>query len=152
MSNRSSMLNRCQIDPWGGEGEEDSRVGSGGPVPNKPLPRPGWVYKRGGVINSCHGGLPKYPPPPSAEKCLLGKKGWGGEFKKFLPGHETSALEVSEMASAKTASAIVSVSTMWRRYWNSVSASLLERILLGFASPCGFRGRYWISVSGPYRR
>ena len=31
------MLNRCQIDPWGGEGEADSRVGSGGPVPNKPL-------------------------------------------------------------------------------------------------------------------
>ena len=32
-----SMLNRCQIDPWGGEGEADSRVGSGGPVPNKPF-------------------------------------------------------------------------------------------------------------------
>ena len=31
------MSNRCQIDPWGGEGEADSRVGSGGPVPNKPL-------------------------------------------------------------------------------------------------------------------
>ena len=27
----------CQIDPWGGEGEVDSRVVSGGPVPNKPL-------------------------------------------------------------------------------------------------------------------
>ena len=46
----------------------------------------------------------------------------------------------------------MSVSTMRGRYWNSVSASLLERILLGFASPCGFRSRYWISVSGPYRR
>ena len=31
------MSNRCQIDPRGGEGEADSRVGSGGPVPNKPL-------------------------------------------------------------------------------------------------------------------
>ena len=31
------MLNRCQIDPWGGEGEADSRVGSAGPVPNKAL-------------------------------------------------------------------------------------------------------------------
>ena len=31
------MLNRCQLDPWGGEGEADSRVGSRGPVPNKPL-------------------------------------------------------------------------------------------------------------------
>ena len=29
------MLKRCQIDPWGGEGEADSRVGSGGPVPKK---------------------------------------------------------------------------------------------------------------------
>ena len=53
-------------------------------------------------------------------------------------------VEVSEMASAKTASAIVSVSTTCGRFWNSVSASLLERVLLGFASPCGFRGRYWI--------
>ena len=45
--------------------------------------------------------------------------------------------EVSEMASAKPASAIVSVSTMWGRYWNSV----LERIfLLGSAGPCGFWG------------
>ena len=34
----SSMSNRCQIDPWWGEGEVDSRVGSGGPVPDKPLP------------------------------------------------------------------------------------------------------------------
>ena len=32
-----SMLNRCRIDPWGGEGEADSRMGSGGSVPNKPL-------------------------------------------------------------------------------------------------------------------
>ena len=32
-----SMLNRCQIDPWRGEGEADSRVGLGGAVPNKPL-------------------------------------------------------------------------------------------------------------------
>ena len=31
------MLNRCQVDPWRGEGEADSRVGSGGAVPNKPL-------------------------------------------------------------------------------------------------------------------
>ena len=30
-------LFRCQIDPWGGEDKADSRVGSGGPVPNKPL-------------------------------------------------------------------------------------------------------------------
>ena len=65
---------------------------------------------------------------------------------------QTPSLEVSEMASAKMASAIVSVSTMWGRYWNSVSASPLERILLGFAGSCGFRSRYWISVSGPYRR
>ena len=35
--NVESMLNRCQIDPWGWESEVDSRVGSGGPVPNKPL-------------------------------------------------------------------------------------------------------------------
>ena len=34
--NVESMSNRCQIEPWGGEGEADSRVGSGGPVPNKP--------------------------------------------------------------------------------------------------------------------
>ena len=33
------MLNRCQIDPLGGEGEADSRVGSGWSVPNKPLAR-----------------------------------------------------------------------------------------------------------------
>ena len=45
-----------------------------------------------------------------------------------------------------------SVSTMWGRYWNSVLASLLERILVVFASPCGCRGRHWISVSGPYRQ
>ena len=32
-----SMLNRCQTDPRGGEGEVDSREGSGGAVPNKPL-------------------------------------------------------------------------------------------------------------------
>ena len=31
------MLTRCQIDPRGGEGEVDSRVGSGGSVPKKPL-------------------------------------------------------------------------------------------------------------------
>ena len=31
------MLNRCQIDLWGRESEADSRVGSGGSVPNKPL-------------------------------------------------------------------------------------------------------------------
>ena len=35
------MSNQCRIDvefdPSGGEGEADSRVGSGGPVPNKPL-------------------------------------------------------------------------------------------------------------------
>ena len=30
-------LFRCQIDPWEGEDEVDSRVGSGGPVPNRPL-------------------------------------------------------------------------------------------------------------------
>ena len=30
-------LFRCQIDPWGGEGEVDSRMGSEGPVPNKPF-------------------------------------------------------------------------------------------------------------------
>ena len=41
MSNRcridvESMLNRCQIDAKGGEGEVDSRVGCGGPVPNNP--------------------------------------------------------------------------------------------------------------------
>ena len=35
--NVESMLHRCQIDPWGGEGEVDSRVGSGGSVPHKPL-------------------------------------------------------------------------------------------------------------------
>ena len=35
------MLNRCQIDPSKGEGEVDSRVGSGGPVLNKPLTRKG---------------------------------------------------------------------------------------------------------------
>ena len=35
-----------------------------------------------------------------------------------------ASVEVSEMASAKMASAIVSVSTMWGRYWNSVLASL----------------------------
>ena len=34
------------------------------------------------------------------------------------------------------------------RIWNS----LLERTLLGSASPCGFRGRCSISVSGPYRQ
>ena len=31
------MLNQCQIDPWGGEGEAASRVRSGGSVPNKPF-------------------------------------------------------------------------------------------------------------------
>ena len=31
------MPNRCQVDPWRGEGEADLRVGSRGPVPNKPL-------------------------------------------------------------------------------------------------------------------
>ena len=44
--NVESMLNRCQIDPRGGEGEADSRVGSGGPVPNKPLTS---LVARGGV-------------------------------------------------------------------------------------------------------
>ena len=29
---------------------------------------------------------------------------------------------------------------MWGRYWSSVSASLLERLLLVFASPCGLPG------------
>ena len=28
--NVESVLKRCQIDPWGGEGEADSRVGAGG--------------------------------------------------------------------------------------------------------------------------
>ena len=32
-----SMLNWCPIDPWEGEGEADSRVRSGGSVPNNPL-------------------------------------------------------------------------------------------------------------------
>ena len=32
-----SMSDRYQIDPRGGEGEADLRVGSGGSVPNKPL-------------------------------------------------------------------------------------------------------------------
>ena len=36
---RKSMSNRCQIDPGGGEGT-DSRVRSGGSVPNKPLTNP----------------------------------------------------------------------------------------------------------------
>ena len=40
--NVESMLNRCQIEPWGGEGEVDSRVGSRGSVPNKPLTRLKW--------------------------------------------------------------------------------------------------------------
>ena len=31
------ILLRCQTDPWGGESEADSSVGSGGPEPNKPL-------------------------------------------------------------------------------------------------------------------
>ena len=35
--NVESVLNRCQIDPRGGEGEADSRVRSGGSVPNEPL-------------------------------------------------------------------------------------------------------------------
>ena len=35
--NVKSMLNRCQIDPRGGEGEADSRATFGGSVPNKPL-------------------------------------------------------------------------------------------------------------------
>ena len=44
MSNRcridvESMSNRCRIDPSGGEGKADSRVGSGGSVPNKALTR-----------------------------------------------------------------------------------------------------------------
>ena len=38
--NVESMLNRCQIDPWGGEGDADSRVGSRGLVPNKPFTNP----------------------------------------------------------------------------------------------------------------
>ena len=38
----------------------------------------------------------------------------------------------------------MSVSTMWGRYCNSISASLLEAFRLGFACFCGFRGRYWI--------
>ena len=42
----------------------------------------------------------------------------------------------------------VSVSMMWGRYWNSVSASLLERILLVFASPCGKNG---VDTEFPYR-
>ena len=33
----SMTLFRCQIDPWGREGEADSMVGSGWPVPYKPL-------------------------------------------------------------------------------------------------------------------
>ena len=32
-------LFRCQINPWGGEGEANSRVGPWGSVPNKPLTR-----------------------------------------------------------------------------------------------------------------
>ena len=47
---------------------------------------------------------------------------------ELLFGYFFLFVAVSETASAKkTASAIVSVSTMWGRYWNSVSASLSER-------------------------
>ena len=35
-----STLFRFQIDTWGGEGTADSKVGYGGPVPNKPLTSP----------------------------------------------------------------------------------------------------------------
>ena len=61
-------------------------------------------------------------------------------------------LGVSEMASAKMASAIgVRIDDVGSILKFRIG-SLLERILLVFASPCGSRGRYWISVSGPYRR
>ena len=49
-------------------------------------------------------------------------------------------LEVSETASAQTASAIASVSTMWGRHWNSVSALLLKTNLHWLVSRC------WVSL------
>ena len=51
------MLNRCQIDSTsGGEGEADSRMRSGGSVPNKPLTSSGCLLKtfgapKGGGLN-----------------------------------------------------------------------------------------------------
>ena len=41
--NVESMPKRCQIDPWGGEGEADSRVRSEGSVPKKPLTNSGFL-------------------------------------------------------------------------------------------------------------
>ena len=51
------------------------------------------------------------------------------------------------MASTKWRPQSMSVSTMWGWYWNSVSASLLERLLLGFAS-CVASG---VNTEFPYR-
>ena len=65
-----------------------------------------------------------------------------------------------DIACAKMASAIVSVPAMWCRYWISALAFLFERNLhwpgwifsAGSGNLCSFRGRYWISISGLYRR
>ena len=63
------MLNRCWIDRWGMEGEADSRVGSGGPVPNKPLTSP-WPerFSKMLCLIACLGVLLNTVPDSGPEK------------------------------------------------------------------------------------
>ena len=56
------MLNRYQIEPWGGEGEADSRVGSGGPCLISPS------QKNMSIVNSMSSG--------KEGKRSRGNKGW----------------------------------------------------------------------------
>ena len=77
------MSNQCQIDPWGGEGEADSRVGSRGSVPNRPLTilgpkrgKPPW-YRSEKIlapikIKSALPPPPQNTPPPPKTRNFMG--------------------------------------------------------------------------------